>query len=144
MLSGKLAWNRSFIIFAHRRRADRNLATSSKKWLWTLKKNDNLGAKATSSAVSVDIIPSDQGEEEKCFITPNPNDGNFALILTGPSESSSEVNIFSTNGKIVYQGYVAKGEQIIEFSSLKDIAPGSYIVTLPDLESCRATVFIKH
>ena len=42
--------NRSFMIRAQRRRAARNLATSSRKSRWELKKKDNRGAKASTSS----------------------------------------------------------------------------------------------
>ena len=38
---GFVAPKRSRMIRAHRRRAARNFATSWKKWLWALKKNDS-------------------------------------------------------------------------------------------------------
>ena len=60
---GFLAPNRSLTILAHSRRAARNFATSSKKLLWTLKKNDSRDAKRSTSsptdrAASTYAIPS--------------------------------------------------------------------------------------
>ena len=45
-----LAPNRSVMIFAHIRRAARNLATSSKRLLCAFQKNDSRGAKASTSS----------------------------------------------------------------------------------------------
>jgi hypothetical protein len=50
MLSAFFAPNRSFMRRAHMRRAARNLAISSKKSLWTSKKNDSRGAKSSTSS----------------------------------------------------------------------------------------------
>ena len=47
---GSLAPNRSRITFAQMRRAARNLAISSKKSEWALKKNESLGAKVSTSS----------------------------------------------------------------------------------------------
>jgi len=47
---GSLAPNSSRMMRAHMRRAARNLATSSKRWLWALKKNESRGAKASTSS----------------------------------------------------------------------------------------------
>ena len=47
--AGLSAPKRSRMIRAHSRRAARNLATSSKKLLWPLKKNDSRGANASTS-----------------------------------------------------------------------------------------------
>ena len=47
-LLGSSEPNRSLMILAHSRRAARNLAISSKNWLWALKKNDSRGANASS------------------------------------------------------------------------------------------------
>ena len=46
---GFFAWNRSRMIFAHMRRAARNFATSSRKLLWALKKNESRGANLSTS-----------------------------------------------------------------------------------------------
>ena len=47
-LFASVVLKRSFMIRAQRRRAARNLATSSKNWLWALKKKLSRGAKASS------------------------------------------------------------------------------------------------
>ena len=46
---GSRAPNRSRMSRAHSRRAARNLATSSRRSLWALKKNDSWGAKLSTS-----------------------------------------------------------------------------------------------
>ncbi len=45
---GSFAWNRSRMIPAHSRRAARNLATSSRKLLWALKKKARRDAKEST------------------------------------------------------------------------------------------------
>ena len=53
-LLGSFAPNRSAMIVAHIRRAARNLAISSKKFMWHAKKNETRGAKpSTSSPASI-------------------------------------------------------------------------------------------
>ena len=53
-LFGSLAPNRSLMILDHIRRAARNFATSSKKFMWHAKKNDTRGAnRSTSSPASI-------------------------------------------------------------------------------------------
>jgi len=47
-LLGSSEPKRSLMIFAHMRRAARNLAISSKNWLWALKKKLSRGAKSSS------------------------------------------------------------------------------------------------
>ena len=49
-LFGFLAPKRSRMMRAHIRRAARNFATSSRKLLWPLKKNDRRGAKSSTSS----------------------------------------------------------------------------------------------
>src|SRR4029079_375112 len=52
---GSLAWKRSCMMRAQRRRAARNLATSSRKLLWALKEKESLWAKvATDRAAALD------------------------------------------------------------------------------------------
>ena len=50
---GSFAPNRSRMIRAHMRRAARNLATSSKKLLWPLKKNESCPANWSTSSPAV-------------------------------------------------------------------------------------------
>ena len=45
-----VAPNRSVMMRAHMRRAARYLATSSKRLLWALKKNESRGAKSSTSS----------------------------------------------------------------------------------------------
>ena len=53
-LRGSFAPNRSAMIVAHIRRAARNLAISSKKFMWHAKKNETRGAnRSTSSPASI-------------------------------------------------------------------------------------------
>ena len=49
-LGGSFAPKRSRMMRSHIRRAARNLATSSKRWLWALKKKESRGAKASTSS----------------------------------------------------------------------------------------------
>ena len=45
---GSVAPNRSFMMRAQSRRAALNLATSSRRWLWALKKNERRGANSST------------------------------------------------------------------------------------------------
>src|SRR4030095_11651554 len=71
---GFLAPKRSRMSRAHRRRAARSLAISSKKSLWTLKKNESRGAKsATAGARSPRRdaglhVPEASGERERALL----------------------------------------------------------------------------
>jgi hypothetical protein len=105
---------------------------------------DNLGAKATSSAISLTVIPSSsQSTSGNCFVFPNPNDGNFNLFIGDPRETSSVFNICSLNGQMVYEGYIPKNAVSVKIPALSHISPGAYIIWLQEYDNCSPSMFVK-
>jgi hypothetical protein len=53
---------------------------------------------------TIDVVVKAQPEQEgkEVFISPNPNDGRFRILITANSDNDIPVNIYTTDGKFVH------------------------------------------
>ncbi len=67
------------------------------------------------------------------FISPNPNNGNFTVLLTGQT-SGVEVQVHNALGTLLYQTSQPAAKEIVVPISLTGQHPGMYIVTVTNQE----------
>lgn len=97
---------------------------------------DNLGAKATSSRVYVQVKPGVN------MIYANPNNGIFTFALKDPLQSNADIKIASIDGKVIYTGTMFAEELTKQFD-LSYIKSGIYILMLYSKDIFETIKFLK-
>ena len=65
-------------------------------------------------------------KEDTVIISPNPNEGNFIITLSGELEPNAAFEIYIENGKILYKSAIKENNQNVVFTD----KPGVYIIKI--------------
>ncbi|MCK5691773.1 MAG: T9SS type A sorting domain-containing protein [Bacteroidales bacterium] len=107
---------------------------------------DNDNAIATSLQVFVTVAPDSISAEtenpEAGVLYPNPNDGNFTLVLPETLEMENDLSVISLEGREIYRDTMNANEAVKEFD-FSYFKPGMYVLILSGSVGLLYHKFIK-
>jgi hypothetical protein len=65
-------------------------------------------------------------DDETVVISPNPNEGNFIISLSGNLEDNAVFEIFNLNGQVLYKSSIMENNQNVVFTD----SPGVYVIKI--------------
>ena len=104
----------------------------------TLPKNCNAG--------NVKITNQNLDQNKKLEIFPNPNSGNFTVVVTFKSKiDKATINIYDLSGKSVFNETIfSKSNKLVKKLNITNLLPGSYILDIVNAqEESSITLLIK-
>ena len=111
---------------------------------YTLVVTDSKGC-SDNSTVTLDIVTGSDENEIDIAITiyPNPNDGNFQLIIDSNNEKEIDIEIINTTGQIVYNESLNKpNKKITRQVDVSNYAKGIYTIKVKGNEMSMVRSFV--